>query len=195
MTEWLTSLITSAGWFAPFYYLLGFVLAALLPFIPTPLIAALGGTAFGFWPATLYGVVGLGVGAFIALNLSRRIGKPLLLRLVRPGAWASWEAFLGIRSVLVWGVVFFFLNLDFAVVAAGLSGLPLASLWLAAMLARLPWLVASAWFGETFLQNDNLLLPALLIVALVLLVLNRLRPYLQRWLIAFAEQLNGGRPR
>ena len=64
MTQWLTDLIASAGWHAPLYYLLGFLLAALLPFIPSALVSALGGTAFGFWPAVAYGVVGLGIGSF-----------------------------------------------------------------------------------------------------------------------------------
>ncbi len=187
MTEWLSGLISSAGVNAPLYYLLGFVLAALLPFIPTPLIAALGGTAFGFGPAVGYGLLGLALGAFIALSLSRLIGRPILLKLVRPETWKSWEEFLGIRSVPVWGLIFFVLNMDYAVVAAGLTGLPLPQLWLAAMIARLPWLLVSAWFGETFLQNDQLLLPAFLIVLVLLFAFSRVRPRLQRWLVAFAE--------
>jgi hypothetical protein len=40
--------ILTAGWLAPFYYVASFVFSAIVPFIPTPLIGALGGTAFGF---------------------------------------------------------------------------------------------------------------------------------------------------
>lgn len=194
MTEFLTSTINSAGWYAPLYYLLGFILSALLPFIPTPLIGALGGSAFGFWPALLFGIVGMGLGAATALGMARLVGRPLLVKLVRPATWRAWEDLLGIRSLLVWGLIFFVLNLDFAVMAAGLSPLPLWQLWLTAMLARLPWLIASTWFGETFLQNDQLLLPTILLVIAGLFLLGRARPYLQTWLLALAEQLNG-RPR
>jgi uncharacterized membrane protein YdjX (TVP38/TMEM64 family) len=194
MTDLLTSFIQDAGWFAPFYYLLGFILAALLPFIPTPLIGALGGTAFGFLPAVLYGILGMGIGAMTSLALVRLIGKPMILKLVRPEAWKSWEDFLGIKSVFVWGLVFFVLNVDFAVAAAGLTSLPFWHLWLAAMVARIPWLIASAWFGDVFLQNDSLLLPAFFIVAVSLFVLSRLRPRIQRWLVAFSEQTGTKEP-
>ena len=191
MIDFITSLIQDAGWLAPLYYIGSFVLTALLPFIPTPLVGALGGTAFGFWPAVLYGVIGLGVGAFTALSLSRRIGRPLLLRIVRPEAWAQWEKMLGIEQVWVWGVVFFILNLDFAVVAAGLTTLPARRLWLAAMIARLPWLVASAWFGDVILVSDWVLLLSLVLMAPALWGLNKARPRVQGWLL----RLGHGRAR
>lgn len=188
MTEILTTFITSAGLYAPLYYILSFVLAALLPFIPTPLIGALGGTAFGFLPAVGYGAIGLGIGALTALGAARLIGRPVLLKLVRPEAWKQWEDLLAIRSVFVWGVIFFVLNLDFAVAAAGLSALPLGQLWLAAIIARLPWLIATAWFGDIFLQSDTLLLLSLLLVVPMLFLLNRVRPRLQRLFITLAER-------
>ena len=188
MTDALTAFINNSGWYAPIYYLLSFVVSAVLPFIPTPLIGALGGTAFGFLPAVSYGVIGLGIGALTALNLARLVGRPLLLKLVRPEAWKQWEELLGIRSVFVWGVIFFVLNLDFAVVAAGLTTLPVRQLWLAAVIARLPWLIASAWFGEVFLQSDLFLIPALLLVIALLFLLGRLRPRIQRMLISYSER-------
>lgn len=188
MTETLQTFIESAGLFAPFYYILSFIISAVLPFIPTPLIGAIGGTALGFMPAVLYGVLGLGIGAGTALGMSRLIGRPLVLKMVRPEAWQRWEELLGIRSVFVWGIIFFILNLDFAVVAAGLTSLPFIQLWLAAIIARLPWLVASAWFGETFFQNDALFLGAFLLLIPFLLVLSYLRPRIQRWLIDYAEK-------
>ncbi len=188
MTDLLTTFITSAGLYGPLYYIFSFVMAALLPFIPTPLIGALGGTAFGFLPAVGYGVIGLGIGALTALSLARLVGRPLLLRLVRPEAWKQWEELLGIRSVFVWGLLFFVLNLDFAVAAAGLSALPIGQLWLAAMVARLPWLVASAWFGETFLQSDALLVMSLALVLPLAFLLGRARPRLQRLFVALSER-------
>ena len=192
MTEILTTFIANAGLYAPLYYIFSFVLAALLPFVPTPLIGALGGTAFGFLPALGYGVIGLGIGALTALSVARLIGRPLLLKLVRPEAWQQWEDLLGIRSVFVWGLLFFVLNLDFAVAAAGLTALPIGQLWLAAMLARLPWLVASAWFGQTFLQSDALFVLSLLLVAPLFFLLNRARPRLQRLFIALSERRHIG---
>lgn len=184
MTEAMTNFINDAGWFAPLYYVLSFVVTALVPVIPTPLVGALGGAAFGTVPAVLYGIVGLALGAFVALNLSRRIGRPLLLRIVSPKAWAEWEALVGIRSVVLWGVIFFVLNIDVAVIAAGLSQVRLRSLWLTAMIARFPWLLASAWFGEVVFVSDTVMYLALLGLIAGVVVFQKLRPRFQHWLVA-----------
>jgi uncharacterized membrane protein YdjX (TVP38/TMEM64 family) len=184
MTEAMTNFINDAGWFAPLYYVLSFVITALVPVIPTPLVGALGGAAFGTVPAVLYGIVGLALGAFVALNLSRRIGRPLLLRIVSPKAWAEWEALVGIKSVVLWGVIFFVLNVDVAVIAAGLSQVRLRSLWLTAMVARFPWLLASAWFGEIVFVSDTVMYLALLGLIAGVVVFQKLRPRFQHWLVA-----------
>ncbi len=188
MTEALAYFINDAGWLAPLYYVLSFVVTALLPVIPTPLVGALGGAALGVVPAVLYGVVGLGLGAFIALNLSRRLGRPIALKLVTPKIWAEWESLLGIRSVVVWGVIFFVLNVDFAVMAAGLSTLRLRRLWLAAMVARFPWLVASAWFGDLVFVSDTVMLLALVMLVAMMVVLGKVRPRVRHYLVRWAQR-------
>jgi uncharacterized membrane protein YdjX (TVP38/TMEM64 family) len=188
MINALTTFINDTGWLAPLYYVLSFVITALLPVIPTPLVAALGGTAFGFGPAVAYGIFGLGLGALVSLTLARAIGRPLLRRLVRAEVWASWEQFLGIRSVAVWGMIFLLLNLDFAVTVAGLTTLPISQLWLAAMIARIPWLLASAWFGDAVLVNDGVMLVVALLMIPGIYILGRLRPLIQTWLLRFSPR-------
>ena len=183
MTEAMTHFINDAGWYAPLYYVLSFVLTALVPVIPTPLVGALGGAAFGAVPAVLYGIVGMALGAFVALTLARRIGRPLLLRIVSPKAWNEWEAIVGIKSVVLWGIIFFVLNVDVAVIAAGLSQVRLRSLWLTAMVARFPWLLASAWFGELVFVSDTVMYLALLGLIAGVVVFQKLRPRFQHWLV------------
>ncbi len=188
MTQALTTFINDAGWLAPLYYVGSFLLAALLPFIPTPLIGALGGKAFGFLPALTYGVIGLGLGAFTALNLARNLGRPMILWAVKPEAWREWEKLLGIQSVTVWGVMFFILNLDIVVVFAGLTSLPLKQLWLAAIIARLPWLVVSAWFGDAVLVSDTVMFVTLLVFIPLLYGLHKLRPWLRSKLLIWGRK-------
>ena len=171
MFDTLTALLEQAGVFAPILYVSFFLATALLPFIPTPLVSALGGSFLGATPAIVLGCVGLGLGTALALTLSRRLGHPLVIRLVGKKAWLEWEDFLGIRSTLVWGVIFFVLNIDFAVLASGLTDLPLRRLWLAAVIARLPWLVLSAWFGESLFRSEQILIKAVggIVIVVVLL--------------------------
>ena len=189
MIDAITTFITTAGWLAPFWYIGSFVFAAIVPFIPTPLIGALGGTALGFGPAVAYGLLGLGLGAATALFLARHLGRRAIDLLVPRRAWEEWEKLLGIRSAAMWGVVFFVLNLDIAVMAAGLSSLPIRQLWVAAMVARLPWLITSAWFGDVILINDAVLVGALIVMIPLLWGLQRIRPRVRRWL----GRLAGGR--
>ena len=183
MTEILATFISDAGWFAPIYYVLGFVVTALVPVIPTPLVAALGGAAFGLMPAVLYGLIGMALGATLALNLSRRLGRPLLLRLMSPKAWEDWEALVSIRSLWLWGVVFFVLNVDVAVIAAGLSRFPLRQLFLTAMVARFPWLLASAYFGEVVFVSDTVLYLSLIALIGGVVVFQKLRPRIRHYLV------------
>jgi len=183
MTEALSHFINGAGWLAPLYYVASFVLTALVPVIPTPLVGALGGKAFGFFAAVAYGILGLALGAFVGLVLARRIGRPILLLMVRPQTWAEWEELLGIRSVAVWGAIFFALNLDFVVLLSGLSALPIWELWLAAMIARTPWLIASAWFGSAVLVSDAVMWAMVILMIPALYGFNRLRPRLRHWLL------------
>lgn len=182
MLEGLTTLIAAQGWLAPLWYVAGFLLAALVPIIPTPVIAALGGTAFGTIPAILYGLLGLALGTATSLALSRQLGRRLMRRLVPDRFWHEWEAFLGIRSLLTWFIVFFALNLDISVMAAGLSSVPARRLWWTAMAARVPWLIAAAWAGEMLLVNDAALVAVGLLMIPVLWFVQRLRGRFRRWL-------------
>ena len=182
MTEAITQFITNTGWLAPLYYIAGFSLTALIPVIPTPLIAALGGKAFGFFPALIYGIFGLGFGAALSLNVARRIGQPLVHWLIRPGTWKRWETFLGIESPIVWGLFFFLMNLDFLVLISGLTTIRLQKLWLTAMVARLPWLAVSVWFGDFVLISDTVMWIALLLSLPALFLIAKVRPGIQNWL-------------
>jgi uncharacterized membrane protein YdjX (TVP38/TMEM64 family) len=187
VTEALTHFIENAGWFAPLYYVGSFLLTALLPVIPTPLVGAMGGKAFGFLPALAYGFFGLAFGALVSLNLSRRVGRPLVSWFVRPSKWKRWEEFLGIESVIVWGLFFFLLNLDFLVLISGLTTIKLRRLWLTAMITRLPWLAASIWLGDVVLVSDAIMWVALILTLPVLYVMARITPIVQNWLNVVTE--------
>jgi|GEM_PF-745481 len=183
MIDALSHFIDNAGFFAPLYYILGFVIAALIPVIPTPLIAALGGTTLGYGAAAIYGIIGLGVGAFISLSLARLVGRPLLRRLVKREAWENWEKFLSIESVLTWGLIFLVTNIDFVVMLSGLTSIRLTSLWLTAVLVRTPWLLASVWLGDVILVNDAVAVILLLLLIPGVYLFGKVRPVLERQLL------------
>lgn len=182
MFETLSQFLEQTGPLAPLVYVSLYVLTALVPIIPTPLVSALGGNLLGALPAIGYGVIGLALGAMVALGIARRLGRPAVIKLVGVNNWREWEHLLGIRSPLLWGVIFFVLNIDMVVMASGLTTLPLWQLWLAAVISRFPWVVLSAWFGQGLLEAENLLMRVILIAVLTGLILYGLRLGLRRYL-------------
>jgi len=185
VTDLLTNAIADAGPYAYVYYVLGYVLTALSPVVPTPLVTALGGTAFGFWPAVWFGFIGLGLGAAVSLGLARYVGRPLIAFLTRKPDLGDWEQLLGVDSLRVWAVLFFVLNVDMVVLVSGLTSLPIRRLWLTAVLARGPWIFLVAWYGSSLFESRLTLVVGLVgaLVVVVIGVLNagRLRRRLLEW--------------
>lgn len=182
ISQSLESLLNAMGPLAPVVYISLYILTALVSIVPTPLVSALGGSILGFWPAVLYGCIGLALGAYIALSLMRRFGRPLLYRLVSEKVIAQWEYLLGIQSVPMWGVVFLALNVDLAVMIAGLTKLSVSRLWLAAVIARMPWVILSAWLGRSFLEDGNIFVTSIVVVILLILVFLIMRRALKLYL-------------
>ncbi len=182
ISQSLEAFLNTTGPFAPLVYILLYVLTALVSVVPTPLVSALGGSILGFWPAVLYGFLGLSLGAYAALSLMRRFGRPLLYRLVSEKVIAQWEYLLGIQSVPMWGVVFLALNVDLAVMLAGLTKLSVPRLWLAAVIARMPWVILSAWLGRSFLEDGNLLVTSIVVVVLLIFIFMIMRRVLRLYL-------------
>lgn len=192
MTDFLSDAIASAGPYAYVYYVLGYVLTALSPVIPTPLVTALGGTAFGFWPAVWLGVLGLGLGAAVSLGLARLIGRPVIAFLTRRPDLGDWEQLLGVSSLRVWAVLFFALNIDMVVLVSGLTSLSIRRLWLTAVLARTPWVVAVAWFGSSLLESRAALGIGLLVGAVVVAFLAFNAARLRRRLLEWSQRTDAG---
>ena len=168
--------------------MLGYVLTALSPIIPTPLITALGGTAFGFWPAVWLGIVGLALGAAVSLGLARLIGRPLIAFLTRRPDLGDWEQLLGVSSLRVWAVLFFALNVDMVVLLSGFTSLPARRLWLTAVLGRTPWVVAVAWFGSSLLESRWTLIVGLIAGGAVVVFLSLNAAKLRRRLLEWSSQ-------
>ena len=188
VTDLLTEAISSAGPLAYVYYVLGYVVTALSPIIPTPLVTALGATALGFWPALWFGILGLGLGAAVSLSLGRLIGRPLIAFLTRRPDLGDWEQLLGVSSLRVWAVLFFALNVDMVVLVAGLTSLPVRRLWLAAVLARTPWVVGIAWLGSSLLESRAALVAGLVAGAVVVVFLSLNAARLRRRLLEWSQQ-------
>ncbi|MCK4414744.1 MAG: TVP38/TMEM64 family protein [Candidatus Eisenbacteria sp.] len=163
--------------------------------IPGHLLAVASGFFFGPWLGTLYTVVGVGIGSTIALGLARWLGRPLIERMVPPGALARIDVWAAQRGPLFFFLFFLlpFLPDDLACFAVGLSPLPLLWMLLIIILARLPGHLIAAWIGATAERLPLAGWAVLLAATLVLVGLYLLhRRRIERWFLAQLEHRAGG---
>jgi len=136
------------GW-APFLIVVIQCLQVLLAPIPGQAISVASGYLFGPVMGTVYSMIGLLLGSFLAMVAARKLGRPLVERFIPPhtlhrlddyarrgGVWFFLAAFL-----------FPFLPDDALCFLAGLSPLPIPLLLLISAIGRLPGVAAGAMAG------------------------------------------------
>lgn len=128
--------ILSFGPLAPLAYVLFFALQTVLAPLPGHFMGVMGGYLFGVVWGSLLSITGMTLGAFIAMGLARRFGRPLLERFFDPAQLKLWEGRLKMRSPLTWWLLFIFPVPDVVFYVAGLTTVPLRWLLLAVVAGR-----------------------------------------------------------
>jgi len=173
---------------------LGIVIAQVLQVLLAPLPGQVVGLAAGylygpFW-GTVYAAVGLILGTALTLWLSRRLGRPAVESVVRPGLVTRMDRYAAKYGEMAFFLIFLipFLPDDLCCLAAGLTPLRIRRLLVVATLGRLPGLIFSTWIGA---QGKQLQLWQvglfLLSAALLALILARYRRALQHILFRLLE--------
>lgn len=157
--------LSSFGAWAPVVFIGVSALQVILAPIPGQFIGVAGGYLFGVWEGLVYSLIGVSLGAWAAMGLGRRFGRPLVTRLAGESALARFDRFADRRGPLFFFLVFLlpFAPDDLAFYAIGLSPLPILPMLIMATIVRLPSAVVSALVGDNLAS-----LPAeLLILALI----------------------------
>lgn len=163
MRRWLVGF----GSAAPLVFIALQTLQVLFAPIPGQITALVGGYAFGWRAGLTYSMIGLAIGSFVAMWLSRRYGRPLVAALHAERAVEDIQKLLGgERKTSVkqsrfynWfaerGEFMFFLIMllpllpdDVACFAAGLTRIALWRLMIAALLGRLPGMLVLSMLGD-----------------------------------------------
>ena len=140
----------SFGAWAPVVFIGVSALQVVLAPIPGQFIGVAGGYLFGVWRGLLYSLIGTSLGAWAAMWLGRRFGRPLVTRLAGEPALARFDRFADRRGPLFFFLVFLlpFVPDDLAFYAIGLSPLPILPMLIMATVVRLPAAVTSALVGD-----------------------------------------------
>ena len=149
--ERVSDFIRRWGAWAPVVTISLQVLQVVVAPIPGQALDVVNGYLFGPLWGTLYSMVGMMIGSFLAMGLTRRFGRPLAERLVSGQALERIDRYARRRGPLFFLVFFLtpFVPNDVACFLAGLTPIPLAELMLIALVGRLPSIVVSNLVGAT----------------------------------------------
>ena len=147
--EAVESMIRRAGIWGPLLIIGLEIAQALVIPIPNVAIELVSGYLFGSLWGTLYCAIGVLSGMALSLTLARRLGRPLVERLVPPDKLARLDELASQRGLFFFFMIFIipFVPDDPICLMAGLSPLPLSLLWVAGVAGRLPGLVVANWAG------------------------------------------------
>jgi uncharacterized membrane protein YdjX (TVP38/TMEM64 family) len=140
---WLVEL----GPLGPLAYIAIYAVQVIVAPVPGLPIGAAAGYVFGLLPALVYGLVGLGIGAVVALLAGRVWGLRLLARVAGPDLIARWEQLRLVNSPITWLVIFLGPSPDLILFVAGMTRIPLPRLFVIALLGRAPAMVAATLLG------------------------------------------------
>ncbi|MCG2769952.1 MAG: VTT domain-containing protein [Anaerolineae bacterium] len=185
-------LVQGWGAWGPLAIILLQVLQTIVAPVPGQVIGFVSGYLFGIWWGMLYCMVGMLVGSFLVILLSRRYGRPLVVRLAHPDTLArmySWiERYAGSpqRAELVLFLIFLlpFVPDDVACLLAGLTSLSIGRIMLLAAIGRLPGLLVPVLIGAGSVEISTgqwaLLMAVLILIALLFV---RYGERLERWML------------
>ncbi len=117
--------------------------------IPGTAIDAVNGLLFGPWLGTLYSMIGLISGSWLAMCLARRFGRPLVERYVEASLIARLDGVVEKHGALFIFLIFLipFLPDDAICFISGLTPIPIVELLILAVLGRLPGVFAANLLG------------------------------------------------
>jgi len=166
----------------------------LLAPIPGQAIEAVSGYLYGPFSGTLWPMIGMVIGSFLLFQLSRRFGRPLLIKLIGRKSMDRLD-----DLVRRGGAPFFFLIWlvpfapdDLACAAAGLTPMSTGQFLVLMLLGRLPGVFVSVWVGANVARISPLLW-ALLFAAIAVAVLAfwRWGELIQEAVLRFMEGVGG----
>lgn len=117
--------------------------------LPGYVMQAVAGYLYGPLWGGVWGAIGLLVGATLAMVLARRLGRPVVERLVGAGRLERWEQVTFSTSTLVWFVILLAPSGDLPYFMAGLARVSILKILLLTAVIRVPttMVVAAAGAG------------------------------------------------
>lgn len=117
--------------------------------VPGQVIGLANGYLFGVWWGTGYSWAGVMLGTGAVLVLTRRLGRPFVVRLVQRDQLGKLDRLVARRGALFFFLIFLlpFAPDDLTCFAIGLTGLRISQMMVLIAIGRLPGLIVASWVG------------------------------------------------
>lgn len=122
--------------------------------IPGYIVQLAGGWVYGAGWGALLGIIGLALGATLAMTLARLLGRPFVSRMVGAARLARWEHVTRADRPWFWALLFLAPIGDLPYFLAGLSRYPIPRLALVAVVVRSPSVTLAAAIGSGVVAVD-----------------------------------------
>ena len=144
----LKKFLLSFGYWAPLIFILAFAVKAVIPF-PSSVFALAAGLVFGPFYGAVYAIVGSVISAAIAYQMSRRLGRDFVIKVLGTKA----KALDRLTNVHGLEVVLFFrivpsLPFDVFNLGAGLSTITFSDFLIGTAIGMTPWSFAMSYLGD-----------------------------------------------
>lgn len=141
--------------------------------IPGQLTGFLGGFLFGFWHGLLLTTIGLAIGSFAAMGLSRLLRDYLVQRFVPKSILEQFDYLIDKGGLMTFFMIFLLPAFpdDAVCFIAGLTRLSLSKLMIVCVIGRLPGMAVLTFAGtavDTDLQIAQLILGIAMVISIVI---------------------------
>lgn len=162
--------IISLGNLGSLVFILFQALQIIIAPIPGEIVQAAGGYIYGTLLGTIYALVGMMLGAFIAFYFTRLIGSSFIENLLKKKKFQWLTAIMSSKKFSIILLIFFLvpgLPKDFLIYVAGLTPIKSVKFFGILLVSRLPWLLASASIGSNIRYGNHVSVIVISIIALV----------------------------
>lgn len=183
------AVITQAGAWAPFLFIIMQIIQVLIAPIPGQVVGLIGGYLFGpFW-GIVYTIVGSTIGFTLIFLLARRFGRPFVERFVPKRYMDKFDYLSTEKGALVFFLIFLLPAFPDDIISfiAGLTTIKISTLIIISISGRLPGYVILCLTGDGLTyKNFKLAFVTIFIIGMLLVI----SWWKREWLYEFVKQKN-----
>lgn len=132
------------------------ILETVIAPIPGTIIPIVIGALYGVWPGVLYAWIGNVIGSTIAFYISRKLGRPIALKIVKEKTLQKYDQFLHRNGLLIWLVYAIpIFPIDIISFVVGLSKITYRKFFVIMSVGFTINLLMLTFFGDRLLESSG----------------------------------------